>query len=96
MARRVGDPGALSAALVRRQFTGVVGPDLARRRLREAGEMHDLAKTLDDRELELRAHLYRVAARLALGDIRGVDADLAAVDRLATELRQPQWHGTCR
>ena len=45
--------------------------------------MHDLAKSLDDRELELRAHLYRLAARLQLGDIQGVDADLAAVDRLA-------------
>ena len=91
MARRVGDARALSAALVRRQFTGVVGPDQVRRRLREAGEMHDLAKSLNDRELELRAHLYRLAVRLGLGDIQGVDADLAAMDRLARELRQPQW-----
>ena len=44
MARRVGDPGALAAALVRRQFTGIVDPDQARRRLEESGELHDLAK----------------------------------------------------
>ena len=91
MARRVGDPRALAAALVRRQFTGVVGPDQVARRLTEADEMHELAKSMSDRELELRAHLYRLGARLQLGDIPGVDADLAAVDRLATELRQPQW-----
>ena len=91
MARRVGDPKALAAALVRRQFTGVVGPEQVPRRLTESDEMHDLAKRMGDRELELRAHLYRLSARLQLGDIPGVDADLAAVDRLATELRQPQW-----
>ncbi len=91
MARRVGDPGALAAALVRRQFIGVVAPDQVRRRLRESGELHDLGKRLGDRELELRAHLYRLSARLQLGDIGGVDFDLAAVERLALELRQPQW-----
>ena len=31
--------------------------------------MHDLAKRLGDRELELRAHVYRLARRLQLGDI---------------------------
>ena len=91
MARRVEDPKALAAALVRRQFTGAVGPEQVPRRLTESDEMHDLAKRMGDRELELRAHLYRLNARLQLGDIPGVDADLAAVDRLATELRQPQW-----
>jgi class 3 adenylate cyclase len=56
--------------------------------------MHDLAKRLGDRELELRAHAYRLRDRLELGDIDEVDVDLAAYERLAKELRQPAhlWH----
>ena len=91
MARRVDDPAAQAAALARRQFTGTIDPDRVRSRLTESNEMHDLAKRLGDRELELRAHVYRLTNRLQLGDVPGLDADLAAVDRLATELRQPQW-----
>ncbi len=94
MARRIDDPESLALALVRRQFTGGVGPEETRRRLRESDEMHDLAKRLGDRELELRAHAYRLRDRLELGDIDEVDADLAAYERLANELRQPAhlWH----
>jgi class 3 adenylate cyclase len=94
MARRVGDPDSLAFALIRRQFTGGVGPEETRRRLRESDEMHDLAKRLGDRELELRAHAYRLRDRLELGDIGEVDVDLAAYERLAKELRQPAhlWH----
>ncbi len=94
MARRIDDPKSLALALVRRQFTGGVGPDETRRRLRESDEMHDLAKRLGDRELELRAHVYRLRDRLELGEIGEVDADLAAYERLANELRQPThlWH----
>ncbi len=91
MARRIGDPWSLALALVRRQFTGAAGPHEVRRRLREGDELHELAKRLDDPELELRAHVYRLRDRLELGDIRGVDADLAAYERIANELRQPQW-----
>ncbi len=89
MARRVGDPMSLAQALMRRQFTGEIGPVDTERRLRECDELHDLAKQLGDLELELRAHVYRLRNRLELGDIRGVDADLAAYERLAGVLRQP-------
>jgi class 3 adenylate cyclase len=94
MARRIGDSDALAQALVRRQFTGGIGPEQTLRRLREADELHDLAKRLGDLELELRAHVYRLAQRLAVGDVAGMDADLAAYERLADLLRQPQhsWH----
>jgi class 3 adenylate cyclase len=94
MARRIGDSDALAQALIRRQFTGGTGPEQTHRRLRESGELHDLAKSLGDLELELRAHVYRLAARLVLGDVAGTDADLAAYERLAGLLRQPQhsWH----
>ncbi len=93
MARRLDDTETLALALIRRQFTGGVGVAEAQRRLRESGELHDLAKRHDDLELELRAHVYRLRDRLELGDIVGVDADLTAFERLAGELRQPnyQW-----
>ena len=94
MAGRIGDSDALAQALVRRQFTGGAGPQETHRRLRESDELHDLAKRLGDPELELRAHVYRLATRLALGDVAGADADLAAFERLAELLRRPQylWH----
>ena len=94
MARRLGDSKSLAFALVRRQFTGAVGPAETRRRLDESNEMHDLAKRVGDRELELRAHVYRLRNRLELGEMHEVDADLAAFERLANELRQPThlWH----
>ncbi len=94
MARRLGDPQSLAFALVRRQFTGAVGPAETRRRLDESNEMHELAKRVGDRELELRAHVYRLRNRLELGELHEVDADLAAFERLANELRQPThlWH----
>jgi class 3 adenylate cyclase len=94
MARRLGDSQSLALALIRRQFTGGIGPEETRRRLRESSELHELGKRLGDRELELRAHVYRLRDQLELGEIREVDADLAAFERLATELRQPTylWH----
>jgi eukaryotic-like serine/threonine-protein kinase len=91
MARRLDDPESLALALTRRQYTGTFGPEQTRRRMVEGAELHDLAKRRGDRELELRAHIYRLSGRLALGEIRDVDAELAAVDRLTTELRMPQW-----
>jgi eukaryotic-like serine/threonine-protein kinase len=94
MARRVGDPKALATALTRRQFMSGIGPDAAHRRLAESEEIHELAKRLGDLELELRAHVYRLRDHLELGDIPAVDRNLAAYERLARELRQPQflWH----
>jgi class 3 adenylate cyclase/tetratricopeptide (TPR) repeat protein len=94
MARRVGDPEALATALTRRQFTTGVGIEATHQRLAESEEMHDLAKRLGDLELELRAHVYRLRDFLELGNIPEVDRNLAAYERLARELRQPQflWH----
>ncbi len=94
MARRIDDSDSLAMALVRRQFTGSAGPEHAARRLREADELHDLAKRIGDVELELRAHVYRLRNRLEVGDVAGADADLVAYERIADLLRQPQysWH----
>jgi predicted ATPase len=94
MARRVGDPRATAAALVRRQFLSGVGPEATRERLAESKELHDLAKGMGDLELELRSHAYRLRDHLELGDIAAVDRELKAYDRISNELRMPQhrWH----
>ena len=44
MARRIDDPESLALALVRRQFTGGIGPEETQRRLRESSEMHELGE----------------------------------------------------
>ena len=62
MARRLDDPDALALALVRRQFTGTVGPEQVRRRLRESKRAARPGQARGDRELELRAHVYRLPA----------------------------------
>ena len=94
MARRIGDPQSLALALIRRQFTGGIGHEETQRRLRESKELHDLAKRMGNLELEVRAHVYRLRDWLELGETRQVDAELAAYQRLAAELRQPTflWH----
>ena len=53
--------------------------------------MHDLAKRWTTASSSSARTSTGLPCGSQLGDIRGVDADLAAVDRLATELRQPQW-----
>ena len=77
-----------------RQFTGVVGPHQC-----PAGLPRPTRCTTRQAHERPRAGAARppLPARRPpeLGDIPGVDADLAAVDRLATELRQPNGSGTC-
>ena len=94
MARRIDHSSSLAMALTRRQFLGGVGPAETERRLGESAELHALAKRLGDLELEMRAHVYRLRDRLELGQIREVDAEMAAFERLARELQQPThlWH----
>ena len=93
IARRVDAPRTLAAALNRRIFLPV-GPEAAHERLTIADEMLELGETCEDREAVLRAHAYRVQNLLELGDIAGVDRELAAYGRVADELRMPAhiWH----
>jgi class 3 adenylate cyclase len=93
IARQVDAPLTLAAALHRQMFLPI-GPDAARERLAIADEMLELGESCDDGQAVVRAHAYRVQNLLELGDIAGVDRELAAYAQLADELRMPAhiWH----
>jgi eukaryotic-like serine/threonine-protein kinase len=94
IARRIGEPRVLAAALAREMFLMVASPEAARRRLTNAEEMLELAEGAGDRELAVRAHVYRLIAFLDIGDVARADLELDTYSRLAAELRMPQhlWH----
>jgi class 3 adenylate cyclase len=93
IAREVKDPDTLAAALVRKLFMPV-GPNASHERLAIADEMLELGESCGNREVVLRAHAYRLWSFLELGDLSGVDRELAIYASLAEELRMPQhiWH----
>jgi class 3 adenylate cyclase len=93
MARRLGDDRTLAFTLSRRALTDL-DPEGPRNVVDSQTEVLELARKVGDRELELRAHVVRLAGHLALGDVPAVDRDLEAYARLAADLRQPQhlWH----
>ncbi len=93
MARRLGDDRTLAFTLSRGAFIEL-DPEAARNMVAVQTEVLELARRVGDRELELRAHVLRLAGHLGLGDIAAVDSDLESYARLAAELRQPQhlWH----
>jgi tetratricopeptide (TPR) repeat protein len=95
LARRHGDPASLGSAL-RARWMAVWGPDGLAERSALATETLRLARATADPELELAGRVRRVTSSLQSGDVRAVEADLAACARLADELRMPshQWTAT--
>ena len=88
MGRRVGDADAETAALA--ALCDVrSGPDFVQQRIAAAERMLALAGRHG--LLELLARRLRLRARLELGDLIGVDADLAAYARVADRLRSPTY-----
>jgi AAA ATPase domain len=88
MARRVGDPEAEVAALA--AFCDArSGPAYVHERIEAAGRMLALAE--HHALLELLGRRLRLRARLELGDLTGVDADIAAYARVADRLRSPTY-----
>jgi hypothetical protein len=94
MARRLGDPATLAAVLLDRHVAiwGAEGAETAGERLAMATEVVGLAEQLGDRALTLRGRGLRCTGLLELGDLAGFDADLAAAERTAQELRQRHYH----
>jgi tetratricopeptide (TPR) repeat protein len=83
-----GDPR--SRLIARYSFCwSTLGPDRPEDRHRAADELLELASGSDDLEMRFSARHFRVANCLERGDLAGVDAELAACDRLAETLRQP-------
>jgi DNA-binding CsgD family transcriptional regulator len=92
LARRLGYPATLAAVLYDRHLAiwGADQPALADERLAMATEVVDLAEGIGDWAMALRGRGLRRTDLLELGDVAGFDADLAAAERTAEQLRQLQ------
>ena len=90
MARRLGDPATLAAVLFGRHLAiwGSERTEVTGERLAIATEAVGLAEQIGDRAMALRGRGLRRIDLLELGDLAGYDADLAAAERAAEELRQ--------
>ncbi len=88
MARRVGDPAALTSTLNARRWA-VSGPEAIEERIEVTMELIAAAGAAGDKELALQGHLWALVDHLELGNLPEVDTAIAAYERLAAELRQP-------
>ena len=93
IARSLGETAPLVGAL-RARWLAVWGPDGLEERSQLAEEILSLAGGTGDRETELIGRARRITCSLELGDIRAVEADIAAHARLAGELRMPFYEWT--
>jgi DNA-binding CsgD family transcriptional regulator len=93
MARRLGDPATLAAVLYDHHLA-IWGTEqeLAAEGLAAATEVVELAERLGDRAMALRGRGLRRTDLLELGDLAGFDADLAAAEQTARQLRQLHYH----
>jgi class 3 adenylate cyclase/tetratricopeptide (TPR) repeat protein len=89
-ARRAGDPAALAFVLGASHWT-LWGPENPEQRLGLATELVQLGESLDERELTLQGHHWRLTDLLEIGDIAAADQELEAHAHLAHELRQPYY-----
>jgi DNA-binding CsgD family transcriptional regulator len=90
MARRVGDPAALAAALSARQYVVTSSPNVAERHAL-CDELFELGKASGDTDITMTAARWRLAALLETGDIAALDVELEAFARRAEELQQPYY-----
>jgi len=90
MARSLGDPATLAAVLFDRHLAiwGSERAEVTGERLAIATEAVGLAGQIGDRAMALRGRGLRRTDLLELGDLAGYDADLAAAELAAEELRQ--------
>jgi eukaryotic-like serine/threonine-protein kinase len=100
IARRLGDPVTLAAAL-EAQWIAVEGPETLARGdgIAQGEKLIALGEEIGDRERVFAGHDYRLHCFWMLGDRAGMEVELEALGALADELRQPaqRWHlGTDR
>jgi DNA-binding CsgD family transcriptional regulator len=93
LARRLGDPATL-AAVLHDHLLVIWGTkqEVVAEGLAAVTEVVELAERLGDRAMALRGRGLRRIALLELGDLAGFDADLAAAEQTAQELRQLHYH----
>jgi tetratricopeptide (TPR) repeat protein len=88
MARRIGDPGTLAYALAGYNAANH-RPDFTPEQGTLATELIGLATEAGEPELLVEGLEHRATAQLELGDMQGAKADIAAMARMADEIRQP-------
>ncbi len=91
LARRIGDPVTLVAALNARHAT-CYGSHTWDERVAIAAEIIETAEPLPDLEMVFHGHAWRCDAFLEVGDRTAFDAVLATRQHLAEKLRQPFCH----
>ena len=89
MARRLGDPAVLAAALAAR-CDAISGPDHVAERRAAAAEIIQLARAGGDRTRELLGRRLLVVALAEAGEWPAVDAEIFSYARLAEHLAQPR------
>lgn len=90
VARRIGDPRTLASCLDARHYA-LWRPENVEERLVVAAELREVAEQTGDPELELQGAAWTIIDLMELGDIDGVDIQIAAVSKLADALHRPIW-----
>jgi DNA-binding SARP family transcriptional activator/tetratricopeptide (TPR) repeat protein len=90
IAGRVDDPRTLATCLDARHYALWL-PENVEERLEVAAELRRVAEQTGDPELELQGAGWTIIDLMELGDIQGVDIQIAAASKLAEALHRPIW-----
>jgi hypothetical protein len=90
VARRIADPRTLATCLDARHYA-LWRPENVEERLEVAAELRRVAEQTGDPELELHGAAWTIIDLMELGDIEGVDVQIAAASKLAEALHRPIW-----
>src|SRR3954463_9085048 len=90
IARRTGDLRTLATCLDARHYALWL-PENVEERLEVAAELRRVAEETGDPELELQGAGWTIIDLMELGDIQGVDIQIAAASKLAEALHRPIW-----
>ena len=88
IARRIGDPATLAAALDARHYV-LWRPENVEERLEVAAELRRIAAEIGDLELELEGAGWTVVDLLELGDVAGADVQIEAAAAVAAVVHRP-------
>ena len=95
IAERIAAPGTLFTALDSLHYARLV-PEGLEERLAISARLPDLARRSGSARLAAFAHLWRAVDLLELPDLIGADAEIAGLDRLSKQLRQPFYRWIAR